>query len=342
MTGEKLLIGLTCPSCGGQITLEEGEALACCEYCGSFFALDAEEGVGEVTYKCEKTKEQAVASVKEWMRKGGKAKDLATAATISEITMVYLPFWRLIARGKACVCGYNEIHTKDGTQRTPHEALINREYVYSNIACDAGDLGIKTIQIPAEAKAVSAETLDVPVFAVTVSKADGYENGYNAIANQAVADGSKKISKITFSRGFCITKGFNLINYPFYIVRYEYQGRNYMASVDGIGGTVVSGRAPGNSGRQSWFAGLSTIAGAIAGAGVYFGMRLAAASTGDVGVFVMVACIAIALALLLFCWKQFRNGGEVITGELKGRAITHGKRVASAQSLSTGKHDYFN
>ena len=342
MSGEKLLIGLTCPSCGGQITLEEGEALACCEYCGSFFALDAEEGVGEVTYKCEKTKEQAVASVKEWMRKGGKAKDLATAATISEITMVYLPFWRLIARGKACVCGYNEVQTKDGPERTPYESLINREYVYSNIACDAGDLGIKTIRIPAEAKAVSAETLNVPVFAVTVSKADGYENGYNAIASQAVADGSKHINKVTFSRGFCITKGFNLIYYPFYIVRYEYQGRNYMASVDGITGGIVSGRAPGNSGRQSWFAGLSTIAGAIAGAGMYFGIKLIGEGIFEIGGFLMLACIAVAIALLIFCWKQFRNGGEVITGELKGRAITHGKRVASAQSLSTGKYDYIH
>ncbi|HJJ35955.1 MAG TPA: hypothetical protein O0X27_02135 [Methanocorpusculum sp.] len=339
MTGEKLLIGLTCPSCGGQITLEEGEALVCCQYCGSYFSLDAEEGIGKVIYKAEKTRDAAIASVKEWMGKGGKAKDLATTAVISEVSSAYLPFWRLIGRGKACVCGYTEHHDKDGTHREPHEALINREYIHSHIACDAGDLGIRTIKVPAQAKAVAAETVDVPVFAVTVSKADGYQNAYNGIISQAIADGARRMKATTFTKGFCIPRGFTLVYYPFYILRYEYKGRNYLATVDGITGKVVSGRAPGNAGRQSWFAACSAISGALAGVGIFLISRFLQT---DVYLYGGIGCIIVAILLLIFCWKQFRDGGEVITGDLKGRAIKDGKRTADAEAVASGMFDHYN
>jgi len=338
MTGEKLLVGLTCPSCGGQITLEEGESLVYCQYCSSYFALDAEEGVGKVIYKAEKTKDEAIASVKNWMKKGGKANDLAASALISEISAAYLPFWRLIGRGKACVCGYTEHHDKDGTYREPHEALINREYIYSHIACDAGDLGIRSIKVPAQAKAVAAETVDVPVFAVTVSKAEGYQNAYNGIIKQAIADGAQKMKGITFEKGFCIPRGFTLMYYPFYILRYEYKGRNYLATVDGITGNVISGRAPGNVGRQSWFAACSAIAGTIAGIGAFLLIKM---WWNEICLFGGFGCFIIAVLILIFCWKQFRDGGEVITGELKGRALKYGKSSADAEAVMSGMHDHY-
>ena len=62
----KVVVGLTCPTCGGQITLEEGDGLACCNFCGSFFALDAEAGVSKIMYRMEKTTDNAKAAVMAW------------------------------------------------------------------------------------------------------------------------------------------------------------------------------------------------------------------------------------------------------------------------------------
>lgn len=347
MSGEKLLVGLTCPSCGGQVTLEEGQSLVCCQFCGSYFALDAQGDAGKLIYKSEVSEEAAVSSVMNWMRKGGKAKNLSEIAVISEVIPVYLPFWRLIARGKACVCGYNEEHTDHGTKKIPHESLINHEYVYSNIACDSGDLGIKVIKIPANAKAISFDSVDVPVFNVTVSQSEGYETGYNAIIKQAISDGRKKMTHITFSKGFCLPRGFSLIYYPFYIIRYGYMERNYIATVDGITGKVVSGRAPGNANRQSWFAGLSAISGTIAGSGI--GLTVVHMTNthfqnlvDDPTIVLLIGALAISVFILIFCWKQFRNGGEVITGEHKGRGIKDGKTFSGAESVLSDMHDYFH
>lgn len=362
----KLLVGLTCPSCGGQITLEEGENLACCKFCGSFFALDAEEGVSRIMYKMTKTSADAENAVKAWMKSGKMVSDLAQSAKISEITAAHLPFWRLVGRGKACVCGYSEHRDKDGrVTKNPHEALINREYIYSEIACDAGDLGIKTIRIPETAEAVSADTSTISAFAITVSKDECYKKGYEAICNQAIKEGggamkekyvggiriayttnfskgAAHLDKVTFAKAFCIPKGFSLVYYPFYIVRYDYHGRNYAATVDGVTGNIVSGRAPGNTSRQSWFAGVGgAIAGTLAGAGSALFPKLSAGDTIQLPLFIAIVSYVIAALIIAFSWKQFRDGGEVLTGYAKGRGISHGEQAAVVETVPAKAYDYF-
>ena len=69
--------------------------------------------------------------------------------------------------------------------------------------------------------------------------------------------------------------------YPFWIVRYAYEGRTYFATVDGITARVVSGRAPGDAGSQSTAAG---IGGALSGGAVGLGIGLAIVTEGtDIG-----------------------------------------------------------
>ena len=360
----KVVVGLTCPACGGQITLEEGDGLACCKFCGSFFALDAEEGVSKIMYRMEKTADDAKAAAKAWMKSGKTAPNLENLAEFTEVSAAYLPFWRLIARGKACVCGYTETRdSKGNTTRHPHEALVNREYIYSEIACDAGDLGVRSIQLPEGARAVSADITDIPAFPVTVSKDECWQNGHAAIRKQAIKDGggemqegdiagfkfkystsfSKRptLDKVTFSKAFCIPKGFSLIYYPFYIVRYDFQGRSYMVTVDGISGTVISGRAPGNAGRQSWFAGIGgAVAGTIAGVATA-SFSFFTGEDAKVAIAIIIFGYVFAGILIAIAWKQFRDGGEVLTGYAKGRGISHGKQVSMIETMSADMFDYY-
>ncbi len=334
----RLLISMTCPSCGGQVECEEGESLAICKYCDSVFALDSSEGATKVMYKLTVEKEQALKEVKSWMKKGPKAPDLVETATFDEVYPIYIPFWRLIARGKACVCGYVEEKDKDdNTRRIPKEVLINREYIYTSSACNVGDLGLEGIRVSNAAKPIFFEDADIVTFGVTTSKDDSFKEGEEYIKNEALSDGSSRLDGVTFKKGFVFPKGFTLIYYPFWVVRYTYQERSYFATVDGIKGDVLTGRAPGSVSSQANAAG---IGGAVSGALVGFGGGLSL-SLGEDGSYIFVILLIIAAIAFYYSYQRFRYGDEIITGNLEGEGIKTGSSVGKIETITSDAYDHF-
>lgn len=340
----KILLTMTCPSCGGQVECEEGENLVLCKFCGSVFGLENEAGSSKVMYKMKVQKEQALETARKWMKSGPKAKDLPTAAKISEIYPIYLPFWRLVARGKACVCGVEITKTKDGETRTPHESLINREYVYSDIACDPGDLGISAITIDQSAEAIPYDDQNIVTFGVTDSRTDAFQEGGEMIKAQAITDAGRKMDKIYFTKSFIFPKSFTLVYYPFWIIRYKYQERAYFVTVDGISGKTFSGRAPGSVGSQSTAAGVGgSVAGAAFGLGIGLGLfsDLAAESI-ELGFGVFIISLIVMIAIFAFFWKRFRYGDEVLEGAIKGKGLSTRNSVSKVQNTGAPKYDYYN
>jgi hypothetical protein len=327
------------------VECEEGEDLILCKYCGSVFGLENDAGSSKVMYKMETTKEKAMEAVRKWMRSGPKAKDLPTASTFSEVYPIYLPFWRLVARGKACVCG-EEIHKdKDGHEtRTPHESLINREYVYSDIACDPGDLGITAIDLDPSAQAIPFDDQDIVTFQATESRSDAYKEGGEMIMSRALDDGKRSIDRVYFSKAFFFPKSFTLVYYPFWIVRYKYQERDYFVTIDGISGKTVSGRAPGSAGAQSTSAGVGgTVAGALVGLGIGGGILGGGAlGSGEAAFGIFIVCLIAAIAIFAFFWKRFRYGDEVLEGAMKGKGLNTKKAVSRVQNTIAPRYDYYN
>jgi hypothetical protein len=339
---QKILVTMTCPSCGGQVEYEEGEELVLCKFCESVFALTTDEGINKVMYKLTVEKDKALDKVKAWFSNGPKAQDLPTTAVITEAYPLYLPFWRLIARGKACVCGIEEQRRGKDNERVeiPHEALINREYIYSEIACEPGDLGIQSIVLPERAEAISIDDQNIVTFGVTKSRDEAYDIGGNSIKNSAILDGSAKMSKVYFSKAFFFPKAFTLIYYPFWIVRYQYQERDYFATVDGITARVVSGRAPGNAGSQSTAAG---IGGAVAGGVVGLGIGMAVVTDGsELGIGMLVIGMVAAVALLGYFYTRFRYGDEILEGALDGKGLKTGRTQTKIQTVYNETYDHFN
>lgn len=338
---QKILVSMTCPSCGGQVQCEEGEDLVLCKFCESVFALTTDEGANKVMYKMTVDKDKALAKVRDWWKTGPKAQDLVQTAQVTEAYPMYLPFWRLIARGKACVCGIEEERRGKDNQKVevPREALINREYIYSEIACETGDLGIQSIVIPERAQAISYDDQEIVTFGVTSSRDNAYEAGGRAIRQTAVEDGGARMDKIYFSKSFFFPKAFTLVYYPFWIVRYSYEGRTYFATVDGITARVVSGRAPGNAGSQSTAAG---IGGALSGGLAGFGIGLAIVTEGtDVGIGVLVVGIVAAVALLGYFYNRFRYGDEILEGAVNGKGLKSGRTQKKVQPIYNETYDYF-
>lgn len=341
MSGEtsKLLISMTCPSCGGQVECEEGESLAICQYCDSVFALDSSEGASKVMYKLTVDKEAALKEVKSWMKKGPKAPDLIEESTFDEVYPIYIPFWRLIARGKACVCGYVEKKDDDNhTRREPREVLINREYIYTSSACNVGDLGLEGIRVSDNAQAIYFDDADIVTFGVTSSKDDSFREGEEYIKREAISDGASSLDGVTFQKGFVFPKGFTLIYYPFWVIRYTYQERSYFATVDGIKGDVLTGRAPGSVTSQANAAGIGgAVSGALAGLGLGMGMTM---GEDDGSMFFIILLIA-AVCVFYYCYQRFRYGDEVITGNLEGKGIKTGTKVGKIERITKDSYDHY-
>jgi len=104
----------------------------------------------------------------------------------------------------------------------------------------------------------------------------------------------------------------------------------------------VSGRAPGNTGRQSWFAGVGgAVAGTAAGVGTALFPKLAATNSIELAVFIIIATYIFAAVVIAFSWKQFRDGGEILTGYAKGRGLTHGTQATIVETVPEKTYDYF-
>lgn len=329
----KIIVSLTCPACGGQVESEEGEELVICKFCNSAFALTTDEGIGKVIYRLDVSRESAEKTLKAWMGKGPKAKDLNAKSTLSEAFPIYLPFWRLTGRGKACVCGV-EIHKddKDNSEtRVPYESLINREYIYTDAACTTGELGINTVWIPNDATATQLEDDAIVTFGVTESRDDAYAAGAEAIKREAIRDGKGSMDEINFAKAFFFPKAFLLVYYPFWILRYTYQDRAYFATVDGVTGEIVSGRAPGDSGSQSTAAALGgTLSGSALGLGIYLGLFFGEVEVIAAGFICGIIAAAIIIAI---SYKRFRYGDEIIEGNLDGKGLKKGKNLKSIQTI---------
>ncbi len=310
-----LLVGLSCPGCGGTIEVAEGNRLAFCPYCRSALAITADDaGVTRFMYKMELSESAAESAARKWFRAFPKARDLAASAVITEIFPMYLPFWQLIGTGKAIACGYSTHTDKDGHTHTTHyEESSDGEYVWSVIACQTGDLGIAVPPEP-HGKLLPYTDGDIPVFETTASRDEAYDQADTDIRMEAHRKAASGIETLTFSKTFCVPREFSLLYYPYWIIRYQYRERDYFVVLDGVSGTPVSGRAPGDQTYQALAAGLgSGFGGLAAGAGVayaaYSGSEYALAGFGGV---------VMGLILVLAGYWMFRFGSEITEGKLTG------------------------
>ena len=306
----EMSINLSCPSCGGALSIEEGAKLTNCKYCDALLGVEGEGGVFKTTFKNNVGDQQAGGVLKTWFGKGLKARDLPARATITELYPIYLPFWRLSARAAGWVCGYEERRHTDSqgrvhTERIDMERMVLRDFEWSRIACDVGDLGIQNLR-NLRGEALLHEEGSIPTFEATTSATDAKAQGETAIRNMARQ--SAGVPKITFEKIHVIPRYLGLVFYPVWIGRYEYAGRSYFATVDGVTGQTISGRAPGDPlYRAAIMTGGSAAGGIMAGLGAFFGI----AGSDAAWILAVVGVIVFGLS-----WMFFRHGSEVVEGDI--------------------------
>ena len=205
-----------------------------------------EDLISEIQYKAKITKGVADRTVREWFTKGVKAPDLTDEGVVTELYLVYLPFWRFVAQGKAVACGYSEYTEKTGNViRNIFEELIDEEFIWTECACDTGKCGITKLWLDPGGEVPfvhgSVVSMEAGGSAIEASKR-GREEVHRMIKEAA----AKRIQVLTLEKTFLIPKVFELVYAPVWIAHYSYKGGDYTAIVDGVRGGVLGGTAPVN------------------------------------------------------------------------------------------------
>jgi hypothetical protein len=305
-------LSMSCPNCGGALKVDEGANITSCPYCSALLSIEGDGGVRKITFRNAVTREQSLQAVQRWWRGGFKARDLKRRGQITESYPIYVPFWRLRARAAGWVCGYKVVRREKRTERVPLEKMVLRDFDWTEVACDAGDIGVDHLR-NLSGEAVLHDEGSIPTFEATTSRTDAMSKGSQQVMSEALSYAG--VPHVTFQDVHVFPRELSMIFYPIWVVRYKYSDRMYFATVDGVTGAVLSGRAPGDN---LWRSIAMSSGMAVGGIGVGFSAWLAvvAQSEDSIGIALIgiVGCLAVAAGAFAF----FRYGSEMTTGDVKG------------------------
>jgi len=303
-------VSMNCPNCGGTLSLEEGSRTTTCPYCTMLLEVQGDDGVKKIMLTNNMDRDKAITAVKGWWKAGFKARDLTAKGEVTECYPIYVPFWKLKARVAGWVCGYNIRRNNKTTEKVPKEVLVSRYIEWNQVACDPGDIGIEHLH-GLDGKAELHDEGSIPTFEATTSFTDAKAKGLDFVRNDAIMGAG--VSNRTFVKIHVFLKDMALVFYPVWIVRYKYSDRMYFATVDGVIGKVLSGRAPGD---YMWRSLVMTGGMAVGGFGSLFGLWIGLELGGNGAVAGLIVA-AICLGIAFFSYQFYRYGAEVTTGDIK-------------------------
>ncbi len=299
--------GLVCPNCSGTVPVAEGARIVQCPYCNLHSLVQGERGVRRWQVPRQVDRARAEAGVRGFLTGMRKARDLSRTATIDELMLAYLPFWRVEATVAGWLFGRVR-KDKDETRPDEHEVfeLMN----WNDAAVDVSEFGVHRIVVaradlqPFESQNLHAEAM---VFEPTESRTDALDEARGYFLGRARnAAGQRSTS---YENVQLLRPEFSLVYYPVWIGRYSYRSRTYQVVIDGVSGRVMYGKAPGNV----LYRAMALVVGLATGNLVLVnGTMLAArAVSDDDSLGLLLLPIVVGVGLILNGYRQFRYGEEV-------------------------------
>lgn len=259
-SGPAETFGVTCPRCGGSLRVREGERSITCEYCGSGLVVTRPRGVRSFVLQADITPGKARITALHHLaaETGGRVK--ARHASIVDINLIHVPFWRMHGRLMGWVCG-EKISTREvevpapGPQnertvktvreeRHPFAKLVFKRVDWSTPACTLRHLGLQGISLKTrmlhwdifDHELRGDQQFALPMKSARRARGDAFTY-LTKIAAPAHA-------RVRASRFHLAGSTFSLYYYPVYFVRYRHAGRIYTITIDGSDGRVLRGDTP--------------------------------------------------------------------------------------------------
>lgn len=342
---EKILKGLTCPSCSGELEIREGIHTFNCKYCGTLLLAKGSDGALKFFVPNKLQRNQAIQNAFNWLDKGlAKARGLKTASKLDDAFLVYIPYWRVRADVIGWIFGkVQKTRTVGNTTETYYEDVekkILQTYDRTYAACDIAELGVRQVNLAGdELLPVNFEQLQTEgmLFNI-VSSEEEITSSAEADFIQNAKD-TANVDQISFEHHDLVRPSVNIVYYPLWVVRYEYQDRTYQVVVAGDNGSIAYGKAPGNNVYRAVMGVLGTAFGMFLA--TFFGVFgiVSGKSSGKVALVIYIICLAIGIGAISWAWKKFRYGGEIEegTGIIKVQKVKAKSQIKSVtKSIGVG------
>jgi DNA-directed RNA polymerase subunit RPC12/RpoP len=308
-----VITGLSCPNCAGRLEVREGQRIVRCPYCEARSFVRGEKGVSRYQVARRVDREAAAQAVRGFWSGLNKAMDLPSRARLTELFLVYLPYWRALAQVAGWIFGQKRISSGKSTHYEPREHQIMQPMEWTGAAGDVAEFGVERVSLAgAQLAAYDAEALHAEgmVFEPTGSLTDAREAAHAGW--EAQARERSGLSRIAQTWLRFLREALAIVYYPLWVARYAYRQRSYQVVVDGKSGRVLYGKAPGNV----LYRALMLVAGTALGSflivdGTAVALAIIANSSDDDSAALLVVPIAAGAALIAGGYRLFRWGEEI-------------------------------
>ena len=315
---EKVIKGITCPACSGELDISEGLRSFNCKYCGTLLVVKGESGTLKYYVPRKLKKEDAVAKAFDWLDKGmSKAKGLRANAKVEDAFLVFIPYWRVKADVVGWIFGQEKrTSTSNGRTTTYYvdvERKIQNSFDRTYSACDVAELGVKKINLtgdtilPVDFESLQREGMMFNIIASEKEAFDYAKNNFSAEARNAV-----NLYNVTFEHYDLVRENIGIVYYPLWVIRYSFENRTYQVVVDGEDGTICYGKAPGNNLYRAIMGILGTGAGMFLT--TFFGLFLLFEVDEKFPFIAFIISFGLGIFLISRGYKKFRYGGELVEG----------------------------
>jgi len=265
-------------------------------------------------------REQAQQAIQGFFSGAKKARALKEQAKITEMFLAYLPFWRI----EATVAGWRFGRIKSGDETKPAEKEVLKSMHWNDAALDVTEFGVHRVTVfrehlqPFDSQQLHAEAMVFePAESPTAAEAEA-EAYFRYQAQQEAS-----LSSMDYEEIHILHPHFSLVYYPVWIGRYEYRNRYYQVVVDGVKGSVMYGKAPGNHLYRAAMLVIGLAAGnlLLVDGTVVAGLL---SSDSDDGFGLLLLPIILGISLIFAGYRAFRYGEEVEDKPKDYRKLTPG------------------
>lgn len=315
---EKVIKGITCPACSGELDINEGLRSFNCKYCGTLLVVKGESGTLKYYVPRKLKKEDAISKAFDWLDKGmSKAKGLRANSKVEDAFLVFIPYWRVKADVVGWIFGQEKrTSTSNGRTTTYYvdvERKIQNSFDRTYSACDVAELGVKKINLtgdtilPVDFESLQREGMMFNIIASEKEAFDYAKNNFSAEARNAV-----NLYNVSFEHYDLVRENIGIVYYPLWVIRYSFENRTYQVIVDGEDGSICYGKAPGNNLYRAIMGILGTGAGMFLT--TFFGLFLLFEVDEKFPFIAFIISFGLGCFLISRGYKKFRYGGELVEG----------------------------
>ncbi len=313
-----VVAGLTCPSCGGTLGVEEGRTNLLCRYCETPLLVVGERGVARLMVLPEVDREHASRAVRRWFAQGiRKDPRLKREARFQEAFLAFFPFVRVRFDVVGWVLGVVRRAVQRGGKtrwvEEPKEVMVQRSFDRTAAAAEMAEFGVQRVNLAGD-RLLSLDEARLRRLGMYFRSQLAPEEVERAVVERSLeeAEAGASMTRVTFSWLEPLRRRVSVVHYPLWVFRYGFRGRTYQALVDAQDGSLAYGKAPGNHLYRAL-----AMVGAAAGTcfvGTTVLQHLDDLARGSNSGTALLGLAVVLVAIAAWGYRQFRHGAVVEEG----------------------------